>query len=885
MGLKAGYYFYSKQPIFHTMKPSHRPSWHCSFLKRFLLFFIACTGACNLQAQTIYYVLPLAAGTGSGSGWANAAGATQLQAIIDAADSGSQVWVGAGTYYPQSVPAGSISNIGLLTYRDFAFTLKNGLAVYGGFAGVETSLSQRNITANPTILSGDLGTENDYTDDCYHVVIDVGNNPTAILDGFTISGGYAFNGTGSITYDSVQINRLYGGGLYLQGSSPSIDNCLFTNNNAVRGGGLYNVNAISIPQFNSCTFLQNQAQSISLSDGGGGIYNEDGAGLTLDSCIIESNNSNTHGGGIYCGNSSSLFLAGCSFLNNLAAGGGGAMFNDSFSNILMTGCNFSKNTAVGFAYGGGGVFNLGTAVFNAKDCGFNSNTAVNSGGGIYFGVGCNQAFLKNCTIGFNTAVTGNGGGIGGTGLAMLFMDSCTYTLNSGQRGGGLYLLGGSHQLTRCNFNNNISSAGTGIGGAGAFFDTSANANLFHCLFSGNVASGDGGGQYNNYANTNDSSCVFLGNKSLAGNGGGLVNNGSGPNLWNCVLISNMAAINGGGMYTAGSNGSSYNCTIYNNSATTGAGVYITGDGSYGMFNQIIWGNINDNLVISGNSGSIVYSNVGVPSGIFPGTGNISANPNFVDGAYIGNDGIWGTADDGLELMAGSPCIDAVPLSVGISNYATTDITGLSRPQGPAVDMGAYEAPLIALLPIQLDDFSGTLLINQTDRIPETLLNWSMANDNNISAFNIERSSDGRNFILIGMVSAISGESVYQYTDEISTTDMTQTFYYRLEMVSTDKAPTLSPVVTIRAPAGQTGAEIRPNLVTEGYTYLIINTSHQTHLKIKLVDILGKSYFQKNLDLQTGYNQIPVDLSFPGRGIYFLQLLGEGYSQTLFLEKQ
>ena len=71
----------------------------------------------------------------------------QLATIIAGATSGDQVWVAAGTYYPTTGAS-----------RTVAFTLKCGVAVYGGFNGTELTLGARNWTTNVTILSGDIGT-------------------------------------------------------------------------------------------------------------------------------------------------------------------------------------------------------------------------------------------------------------------------------------------------------------------------------------------------------------------------------------------------------------------------------------------------------------------------------------------------------------------------------------------------------------------------------------------------------------------------------------------------------------------------------------------------------------------------------------------------------
>jgi hypothetical protein len=161
----------------------------------------------------------------------------------------AEIWVQAGTYKPTSG-----------TDRAISFVLRSDLEIYGGFAGTETSISQRNIAANPTILTGDLfgndgpcGSFTCMAENSYHVVrADATVSSSAILDGFVVRGGNA-SGTG---VDNS------GGGMRIEGS-PIIANCIIECNTALaaggRGGGVYLTGSAKLT---ACTIRQNGAVNV-----------------------------------------------------------------------------------------------------------------------------------------------------------------------------------------------------------------------------------------------------------------------------------------------------------------------------------------------------------------------------------------------------------------------------------------------------------------------------------------------------------------------------------------------------------------------------------------------------------------------------------------------
>lgn len=170
-------------------------------------------------AGGVLYVDQDAAGLQTGASWADAL--TTLQDALQVTEA-CEIWVAEGAYYPDQGGSQAEDD------RRATFALKSGVAVYGGFAGTETSRDQRSWTANVTVLSGDID-GNDLTDpsgvvtdtahitgtNSYHVITDSGSDGTATLDGFFITGGLAnhFNlGGDPLNY--------YGAGMYNPHSAP-----------------------------------------------------------------------------------------------------------------------------------------------------------------------------------------------------------------------------------------------------------------------------------------------------------------------------------------------------------------------------------------------------------------------------------------------------------------------------------------------------------------------------------------------------------------------------------------------------------------------------------------------------------------------------------------
>lgn len=258
----------------------------------------------QMLSTRIRYVKSVATGTGDGSSWENASG--NLQNMIDELAKNNpqnlpgEVWVAAGTYVPQ------VQVISGTTYSA-SFLMRDGISVYGGFAGDESSKQEREVGkmpwnfVNKTILEGSYyehsktsWNESNHkwtlTSDSRHVVFfsplpsegKSGFGKSTILNGVTIRGGYAQGGEGVADFMTDR-----GAGVYM-GINATLEKCIVTENSSTGNGGAVYMYGGRV--MNSLIYNNN-------ADGDGGAVYVDNAGIVLASMLT--NNSANNGSGAY----------------------------------------------------------------------------------------------------------------------------------------------------------------------------------------------------------------------------------------------------------------------------------------------------------------------------------------------------------------------------------------------------------------------------------------------------------------------------------------------------------------------------------------------------------------------------------------------------------
>lgn len=386
-----------------------------------LALFTLLAGAA--QAAVIY-VDDSATGADDGSSWADAY--TDLESALSAAALGDEVWVAEGTYTPSRQADTSDPTMTTSDPRDATFWIPRGVKVYGGFDGTEGSLATRAGLFSTTILSGDIGTPNVFSDNAHRVVFytsvhngSASQGTGAVLDGFVVEEANADSTTAG------------GAGVYvIPGSisgalfSPvfSVANCVIRDNVSIASGAGMAATGGLNGTIRDTEFLNNAT-----GGNGGGLFVSSPSNFTLLArCRFVGNVALGNGGGFARGSVSvpsphDLDLVACVFEGNAADGRGGGVWwgtnGDADSVLRVTDCLVINNTAGSFGGGlavqPGADLNPGTiagSVANVSSSTFADNAAVDAGGGVHAGVSASSGpdaavSVSNTILWHNTAAS------------------------------------------------------------------------------------------------------------------------------------------------------------------------------------------------------------------------------------------------------------------------------------------------------------------------------------------------------------------------------------------------------------------------------------------------------------------------------------------------
>ena len=336
-----------------------------------------------------------------GSAWSTAF--LNLQDALAAAASGDEIWVASGVYYPDQGGGQTEDD------RNASFVLIEGVAIYGGFTGTESKLDQRDVTTNPSILSGDIDGNDVNTDgnsiaetpddvvgsNSFRIISAFSTASTSRLDGFTITGGLA--------NDPAVSSNTNGGAIHCRDGSPTIANCKFHGNSAInRGGAIWTFVADLVLE--DCELKGNSAVR-------GGALSVNTGSPTLLRCRFEENHTTFGGGAISFINGttdSSARIQSCQFIRNSTDREGGALALEDGHQVELLLCTFLGNSA---DEDGGAVWNIDAAT-RFESCLFSGNLSGDDGGVLYNRKSSTAPErtieLINCTLSGNSCTDAGG---------------------------------------------------------------------------------------------------------------------------------------------------------------------------------------------------------------------------------------------------------------------------------------------------------------------------------------------------------------------------------------------------------------------------------------------------------------------------------------------
>ncbi len=241
-------------------------------------------------------------GNDSASGLSWIAARRTIGAALAIAPEGEQIWVAQGEYFER-------------------ITVPRNVWIYGGFAGTETAILQRNIKLHPVVINGMASGS---------VVTIPPSAGSSRLDGFTLTNGYATSG----------------GGIACAGATPVIANNTITGNFAGTGAGI-SINATSTVQVTGNTIVRNTSSALG---GGGGIYCT--GPMLVTNNVIRGNSSGSRGGGVWLSAASGLVANNVIDANSAANSGGGLSVDNCTAALSIV-----NNTVVANGTGveGGGI--------------------------------------------------------------------------------------------------------------------------------------------------------------------------------------------------------------------------------------------------------------------------------------------------------------------------------------------------------------------------------------------------------------------------------------------------------------------------------------------------------------------------------------------------
>jgi len=237
-----------------------------------------------------------------------------------------------------------------------------------------------------TIIDGSAGPVGDGS--C--IQFQTGETASAVVEGFTLRGGAGTMIVSMQLEEGLERDNIVGGAIFCRAASPTLRDCLFTENAANYAGAVFVDH--SVLRIEDCEFRANHSGTYASVIGG--LLSS----LVVSRCVFAGNDAGAGDGAIHI--TGSLEVEDCVFHGNRARAGGAVNAPDYRAVFSLRRCRFQQNSA---HIDHGGAIRVHEGVLMLDECLFVENDAVVDGGAIMMLDGA-TGLLRRCTFVRNQAL-------------------------------------------------------------------------------------------------------------------------------------------------------------------------------------------------------------------------------------------------------------------------------------------------------------------------------------------------------------------------------------------------------------------------------------------------------------------------------------------------
>jgi hypothetical protein len=225
---------------------------------------------------------------------------------------------------------------------------------------------------------------------------------------------------------------------------------------------------------------------------------------------------------------------------------------------------------------------------------------------------------------------------------------------------------------------------------------------------------------------------------------------------------------------------------------------------------------------------------------------------------------FGTGTGGLVFYLGNHTF---------STGSQASINGIRMYMNALMTPARYNCP-VTVLPVQLTDFTAQAGARNTD------LSWTIASNEQVSRFEVERSFDGRSFSFVAGVPAnfTNNEENYDYTDQ----SFNAVTYYRIRINGRDGKVSYSHIVKVNGSTNQEASTIRVmnNPLRGGDMIFTYNAKGAEYANVQVLNASGMIVYSKQQYFTAGMTQISVPESFvKAKGTYIIQVTNQNIQKV------